>query len=314
MGPRCAAQPAVHARRGGCGGAVRRLLGPQRKGFEYLGVGLTWAAFNQRRDDTKPTWTLSFDALLDVFKDKRFDPANPGANTAVGQGYHQFVLSTFVSKRFRWFEPYWGAWYNLPVRTNGSAFQKYGPTQTSVNPQHRGGVMIGVEQIAWENPRGDQRVTIEARAFIEEHFYGRERSEIWEPLAGSSTCTTGTPANCRPGIDLEYTNGNDLINAPHPGITSIDSYATLGGNLGLNVQVGRYIRFRSLFGFRSDLPHFITADGAGVDAGVKDGRVDPMDPNEANPTYRQAIDLPGRRFRVEGTKIWNLFIQGSMMF
>ena len=47
---------------------------------------------------------------------------------------------------------------------------------------------------------------------------------------------------------------------------------------------------------------------------MKDGRVDPMDPNEANPTYRQAIDLPGRRFRVEGTKIWNLFIQGSMMF
>ena len=133
----------------------------------------------------------------------RFDPANPGANTAVGQGYHQFVWSTFVSKRFRWFEPYFGAWYMLPVRTNGSPFQKYGPTQTSVNPQQRAGVMIGVEQIAWENPRGDQRVTIEARAFVEEHFYGRERSEIWEPLAGSSTCTTGTPADCRPGIDLD---------------------------------------------------------------------------------------------------------------
>ncbi len=291
-------------------------IGPQRKGFEYLGVGITWAAFNQRRDDTKPTWTLNFDALLDVFKDKRFDPVNPGANTAVGQGYHQFVWSTFVSKRFRWFEPYFGAWYNLPVRTNGSPFQKYGPTQTSVNPQQRGGVMIGVEQIAWENPRGDQRVTIEARAFVEEHFFGRERSEIWEPLAGASTCTTNTPTACREGIDLDYKLAKDdpAIRAPHPGITDIDNYATLGGDLGLNVQVGKYIRFRSLFGFRSDLPHFITADSAGVDAGTKDGRVDPMDPSEANPTYRPAIDLPGRRFRVEGTKIWNLFIQGSMMF
>ena len=113
----------------------------------------------------------------------------------MGQGYHQFVWSTFVSKRFRWFEPYFGAWYNLPVRTNGSPFQKYGPTQTSVNPQQRGGVMIGVEQIAWENPRGDQRVTIEARAFVEEHFFGRERSEIWEPLSGASTCTTNTPTD-----------------------------------------------------------------------------------------------------------------------
>ena len=46
-------------------------------------------------------------------------------NTAVGPGYHQFVWSTWVSKRFRYFDPYFGAWYNLPVRTNGSPFQKY---------------------------------------------------------------------------------------------------------------------------------------------------------------------------------------------
>jgi hypothetical protein len=57
----------------------------------------------------------------------------------------------------------------------------------------------------------------------------------------------------------------------------------------------------------------ITAASAGVDAD-KDGRVDPGNAAEANPIYRQAIDLPGRRFRVEGSKIWTLFIQGSMMF
>jgi hypothetical protein len=299
--------------------------GPNRKGFEYLGLGATWAPFNQARDDTKPTWTLSFDALLDVFKAKRFDAANPGANTAVGRGYHQFVFSTFVSKRFRWFDPYFGAWYTLPTRTNGSPFQDYGPTQTSVNPQQRAGFMIGVEQIAWQNPRGDQRVTIEARAHVQQHFFGRERSPIWEPLSGKSTCnqTTGAappdPLNpdCRNGIDLDL-DANGVPDAPHPGITDIESYATLGGDLGLNVQVGRYIRFRSLFGFRSDLPHFITAAGSGVDVDgdnrVNPVRANPNDPLEANPAYRQAIDLPGRRFRVEGSKIWTLMIQGSMMF
>jgi hypothetical protein len=299
---------------------------PKRKGFEYLGVGLTWAPFNQARDDTKPTWTLSFDAMLDVFKDRRFDPDNPGANTAVGQGYHQFVWSTFVSKRFRWFDPYFGAWYMLPARTNGSPFQKYGPTQTSVNPQQRAGIMIGVEQIAWENPRGDQRVTIEARAHVEQHFFGRGRSEIWEPLAGGSSCNGNGAPGCRPpknddpnmpgtpgpAIDLD-TDGDGVPDTAHPGITDIERYGTIGGDFGLNVQVGRYIRFRSLFGFRSDLPHMITAAGSGVDADG-DGRVDPANPMEANPAYRQAIDLPGRRFRVEGSKIWTLFIQGSMMF
>jgi len=300
-------------------GPANLFKGPTRKGFQFLGVGLTWAPFNQTRDDTKPTWTLNFDAQLDVFKDRRFDPSNPTGNTAVGQGYHQFIWSTFVSKRFRWFEPYFGGWYMLPVRTNGSPFEKYNPVQPSVNPQQQAGVMAGVEQIAWENPRGDQRVTIEARAFANEHFYGRGRSEIWEPLAGSSACNVNNEAACRPGIDLDYTVGaigtdpGTRVEAPHPGITDIDAYGTFGGDLGLNVQVGKYIRFRGLFGLQTDMPHFITAASAGV---PKDGnqRVDPADPAEANPIYRPAIDQPGRRFRVEGVKLWTLFLQGSMMF
>jgi hypothetical protein len=295
-------------------GSTSAFKGPTRKGFEYLGVGITWAPFNQARDDTKPTWTLNFDAKLDVFKDKRFDPSNPTSNTAVGQGYHQLVWSTFVSKRFRWFDPYFGAWYNLPVRTNGSPFQQYGPTQTSVNPQQRAGIMIGVEQIAWENPRGDQRVTVEARAHVEQHFFGRERSELWEPLSGSSACASNNTMACRPNVDLQYADANNVVvDAPHPGITDIESYATVGGDMGLNVQVGKFIRFRGLFGFRSDMPHLITAASSGVDAN-HDNTVDPTDKSEANPTYRPVIDQPGRRFRVEGTKIWTLFLQGSMMF
>jgi len=63
------------------------------------------------------------------------------------------------------------------------------------------------------------------------------------------------------------------------------------------------------------MPHLLTADGRGVDVdpATMPG-VNPMNVMEANPAYRQSIDLPGRRFRVEGSKIWTLFIQGSMMF
>ena len=53
----------------------------------------------------------------------RFDPTNPDANTAVGLGYHQLIWSTWVSKRFRYFDPYFGASYMLPIRTNGSIYQ-----------------------------------------------------------------------------------------------------------------------------------------------------------------------------------------------
>ena len=56
----------------------------------------------------------------------RFDPLNPDGNTAVGLGYHQLIWSTWVSKRFRYFDPYFGAWYMLPIRTNGSIYQDLG--------------------------------------------------------------------------------------------------------------------------------------------------------------------------------------------
>ena len=94
LGPGRGTQPPVLAPCRDLPGPANVFKGPSRKGFENLGVGITWAPFNQARDDTKPTWTLNFDAKLDIFKDKRFDPGNPNGNIAVGLGYHQFVWST----------------------------------------------------------------------------------------------------------------------------------------------------------------------------------------------------------------------------
>jgi hypothetical protein len=301
---------------------------PTRSGLQYLGVGIKWAVFNQRRDDTKPTWTMNFDADLDVFKDMRFDPANPNGNTAVGLGYHQLIWSTWVSKRFHYFDPYFGASYMAPIRTNGSIYQDLGGGQTRVNPQQVAFVVVGVEQIAWENPNGDQRVTVEADFHMQEHFAGRGTSELWEPLTGPSTCKAGEmismepSTTCRPALDQltqkQLVNGAPQgyalpVGAPYPGVSDIDGYASFGGDLGLNIQVGKYIRFRSLFGLTVDEPHFITNASAGVDANG-DGKVDSANPKEANPTYRESIDIPGRRFRVEESKDWRLVVEGSLMF
>ncbi|HVY36398.1 MAG TPA: hypothetical protein VHM31_00630 [Polyangia bacterium] len=295
---------------------------PTRKGFENLGLGVTWAVFNQNRDDTKPTWTLGFDALLDVFQDMRYDQLNPNANSAVGLGYHQLIWSTWVSKRFRHFDPYFGASYMLPIRTNGSIFQDLGGGQTVVNPQQVGAVVIGVEEIAWENPARQQRVTIELQAHMEEHFAGRNYSELWEPLAGSPSCQAGSTdlTNCRPAFDQlaqapvinGVTQPLTVKGAPYPGVSDVEAYGTFGGDVGLNVQVGPYVRFRSLFGLTVDAPHFITDASPGVPG--PNGRVDSTNPDQANPVYRESIDLPGRRYRIEQSETWHLLVQGSLMF
>jgi len=169
---------------------------------------------------------------------------------------------------------------------------------------------VGVEQIAWENPRADQRVTIEGRFHAEEHFYGRGASEMWEALAGSSKCTDPTSTDCRAGIDY---NLGDTKASAYPGVTEMQQYGSFGGDLGLNVQVGKFARFRGLFGLMVDEPHFITYAGTGVDRNG-DKHVQSDDPAEANALYRDAIDAPGRRFKVKGTKSWALYLEGSLMF
>jgi hypothetical protein len=284
--------------------------GPDRSGLESLGFGLTWAAMNEKRDDTKPTWTVSFDAKFDVGGDMKFDPLNPGASTGVGLGYHQLLWSTYISKRFRYFDPYFGASYMLPLRTSGGPFQDYGGNQSDGQPQSRAAMVIGFEQIAWEAPQSAQRVTIEFQGHAEEHFFGRAQSELWEPLSGSPKCATDA-TKCRAGLDLDL-NGDGKPD-PYPGVTDVQAYASFGGNVGLNIQVGKHVRFRGLFGLTVEEPHYLTYANAGVDRN-SNGVVNLTDTTEANPTYREVIDLPGRRFRIEGTEIWSLFLEGVVLF
>ena len=98
--------------------------------------------------------------------------------------------------------------------------------------------------------------------------------------------------------------------APYTGVTDIDAYGSFGGEAGSNIQVGKYIRFRALYGMTFDAAHFITNASAGVDSN-HDGRVDSRAIRKtANPTYRESIDIPGRRFRVEDSRDWHLFVPG----
>jgi hypothetical protein len=152
------------------------------------------------------------------------------------------------------------------------------------------------------------------RGRASQYFYGRSASELWEPLAGNSTCSTMNPGACRAGIDGNIPDqGETAVFSPYPGVTETQQYATFGGDGGLNIQVGRFVRFRGLFGLSYDMPHFITYAGTGKDRN-NNRRVESGDPAEANVYYRDAIDAPGRRFYVEGTQIWSLFFEGSLMF
>ncbi len=264
--------------------------GPTRKGLEYLGLGLQWALMNQDRDETKPTWLVRFESRLSVAQDMRFDIESPKANTGVGLGYHQFVFSSVFSRRFTNFDPYVGVTYNVPSTTSGSIYDKYKLGQNGFGgPQQRASLEAGTELAIYENLPARQRVTLELRGRVELRFFGLAQSELWEPLSGSSKCPADKGA-CRAGIDRDLTGDRALD--PNPGITRSPSYGVFGGDFGLNVQAGRYVRFRGLVGVEREQDRFLT-----------DGR-----------SGGTTVDGPGRRFRIENAQTYRVFFEGGLNF
>jgi hypothetical protein len=259
---------------------------PTRRGLEYLGVGVAWAAMNQQRDATKPTWVLRVEPRFAVSEPMRFDPAKPDANRGVGPGYHQIVFSSTFSRRFERFDPYLGAFYMLPLLTETSPFRN---DPLGGRPQRRAGAEAGLELVAFENLSTRRRVTFEVRGLMELRFFGLVQSELWEPLSGSSLCPRNRAA-CRPDLDRDL--DRDGVIDPHPGVTSSPSYGVFGANAGLNVYLGRHVRVRGLLGLLWEQDRYLS-----------DGRSDSV-----------VFDQPGRRFRVENAKAWHLLFDGGLLF
>ncbi|HJZ84177.1 MAG TPA: hypothetical protein VKN99_03360 [Polyangia bacterium] len=291
--------------------------GPTRSGLESLNFGLNWALLNQRKDDTKPTWTVGFEARLQVTGTQGFSRAAPQANTEVGLGYHVARWQSFVSKRFRYVDPYVGFWYELPVIHSSTAFPDYtqpgalgaasGTGQKNVSPMQTAGTVFGFEAVAYSKEREKQYVGIDFRGHIDAHFEGRGWSELWEVLA----CSKDDPDPFKSSLCYPPA---DLFGLPSlPGTTDIENYATAGGELGVTVQVGEYVHFRASFGADHMQSHTITFTDAGKDKN-SDGMVDPTSKDEYNPLHRQQVDLVGRRYRVDDSTLYFVNVAGTLMF
>ena len=60
--------------------------------FDTFNLGLTWAPLSQARDDTKPTWTISFESQISIGNIMKFDRAAPEANHGVSEGVHRLIV------------------------------------------------------------------------------------------------------------------------------------------------------------------------------------------------------------------------------
>ncbi len=297
--------------------------GPSRGGsganaLDTINLGITWAPLNQKRDDTKPTWIVNLEGQISIGNVMAFDRARPDANHAVSEGLHRLYARTAVSKRFKYFEPYVGFWYMLPIPRDDSLFVDYGPTQKNKDPQQRAGTVFGFEGIPWERPDKQYKVAIDLRGRIEGTFDGRGYSEGWELFASSDALTCDPMWN--PSCDPTMTK-NKYQGQPFTGLTVIENYATLGADAAIVVQAGKYIHFNIGLQYTRDQSHFITIDDVGkaFDKTQGDGCSVPIAgrvsrPCEFNPAFRPVINEIGRRYKVDNVDMFRFGIWAQAMF
>ena len=288
-------------------------------GLDTLNLGITWGVLSQKRDDTKPTWTINLEGDISIGNMMKFDRASPLANHGVSDGLNKLIARTSISKRFRYADPYVSFWYQLPFSPrDGSLFIDYGQTNKNAAPQMQAGTVFGLEGVPWEKPDAQYKVAIQVQGRVEAHFDGRGYSEGWEMFATSPALKCDPVWN--PSCDPTAMNNrpNAYQGQAFTGITQIENYSTLGADVALVVQAGRYVHFHLGFNYSHDQSHFITNDDVGValdstcSTAISGGRV--HNPCDFNPSYRPIVNQIGRRYKVDNVDLYNLSLWAQLMF
>ena len=281
-------------------------------------VGLAWAAFNQRKDDTKPTWVVGLDTTLPTASrwvpvaGRGADWLSPNADSAdpgtFGEKVWKWDFWTALSRRMGPFDPYFKAhltvmresndtWSNclgaetfatarpgVPEMTNAgveNCADRGWEDEAGAKLPYVAGLLFGAEIIPRENRRASQKLSIDVRLWAD--YTSRQR------------------------FYNELTDASGKLHWTEP-------YYTMGGLLGFYLQASRNVSLHASASLAAMTPHFLTGESLGRD-GVEDGDVTGETSNpDLNPNFDWRYDVPGRRFRLSDTNLFTLSVGGVLRF
>lgn len=327
---------------------------PTRSGVDYMVAGLAWSITNQHRDRYVPTWMVMLEGQFNLGDPMRacgtsattMGPngaapgtvpdgtmqcgnafSNPTGNLSpgVGRGYNSLRFETRSSYRYESIEPYAGLAFQIGwPGYSGSQFLPEGNLQGYINqiPPIQGRFTVGTAIIPWEDREHYQRFTIDLRFVGDYVSEGHDYSPLFDALGSSSNPYLTNPnLEGQPFLSgdpaTESTSGLALVN--FYGLTDTQSHGRFGGTLTLEMRAARYVRFSLATGFLYSMPYVITqADACNPNVSqtaVTDERlIGTCRGGIINPAHRPAIDLPGQRFRMQGTTTVDLNIYVTAQF
>jgi hypothetical protein len=291
--------------------------GANRQGVDQVNVGLKYAVLNQDRLSHMPKWVIGLEGRFAVGKPMTFSrditTSDPKGNHTVGRGMHELGVWTALSRRYRFLDPFFNAWWYAAMPSGNSQFKNLGGAQDRVNPQSQVGVTFGTEIVPFERKAKGQKVSIQLRGLAMLKFNGRGYSEGWELFAdspalvgnnkpGTDKCTAADIRDINDAAKQDPTNPNYIPAgsgcSKFNGITNIQDFATFGLNLGLNFQLNKYAVLMLGVNGSTDTRHWISAAGRGKASLGGDPNLVEPNTNEVNPVRRDVIDNVGRRYAV----------------
>jgi hypothetical protein len=295
--------------------------GPGRRGIDQFWLGLKYGILNQEKRSHMPNWLVAFEARLGVGRPMKFTrniaEEDPASNHTVGRRIHELGLWTALSRRYRFLDPYFTAFWRQSIRGANSQFENLESkgAQDKKLPQSTAGITFGTEIVPFERKAKSIKVSLVLEGSATLHYGGRGYSEIWELLADSPAMIgTDDPtvaddcdregamsfARNDPGNpDYVTTGGGSNACRRFKGITDIQDYGTFGFNGGLNFHLGKFVRFMLGVNVLTDTRHFLTFTNRGdADGGLDDDRVE-AGTTEVNPLRRDVVDNVGRRYVID---------------
>jgi len=320
-------------------------VSPTRSGVDTINLGMAWSITNQFRTPWLPTWVVMVEGRFAVGAPLRACSAtaldagggncrqNYGADGApsyfngdggISRGTNALRIETRSSHRYRYLEPYAGLAFQVEWPASSDRFfVPSGDLDGVVNsiPPLFGEATVGVVVIPWEQRARHQRFSIDFRGTFAYISEGRNWSPLFDALGTSSD-----PALTNPVCETSEVVG-EMCPMGDParrkgffyGLTDTQSHARIGGRIAVEMQAARYVKFGFAAGLSYTTAHLLSfADACnpnidqvspGLDADgnvLPDARGGNCRSGVINPNYRETIDLPGRRFRLDGAMTFDL--------
>ncbi|MCC6215028.1 MAG: hypothetical protein IT376_09180 [Polyangiaceae bacterium] len=265
-----------------------------------------------------------------------------GREPGVSRGVTGLEAHTFISKRVKYIEPYGGFRALFEFPTEASDYGRTDLKGSLVNhPPLQGSLIFGMMVIPWEVRDQFQRFTIDFRFTGAYRSEGRDYSELFDALGSSDARSLRMPQFAEfqqnPACETDLNDPSCLedpsVVNPNSqrvyftGLTDVQQHGIYTFSTEMTWQAGEYVKFNVGGGYTLVQSHIVAFDQA-CNPDFDDNRfkAGPCRTSSSttvggvsatgipNPNYRAAINTPGRRFLVDDSGGFDVWINATVMF